>query len=82
MAFPVEFTPRAARLLKKLPAAVQERIRLKLVAVSENPAREVQRLTAMRAYKVRVGDYRVILDIDWDEEVVYVMWVGLRKAAY
>jgi mRNA interferase RelE/StbE len=82
MPFAVEFTPRAARLARKLPIDLQRRLRAKLEEVAADPASVVQRLTAVKAYKVRVGDYRLILDIDWDEEVVYVLWVGHRKAVY
>lgn len=82
MGFAVEFTPRAARLARKLPPDVQRRVAAKLREAAEDPAGTVQRLTAVRAYKVRVGDYRLLLDIDWEEEVVYVLWVGHRERAY
>lgn len=42
----------------------------------------MQRLSAARAYKVRMGDYRVLLDIDSDDEVVYVLSIAHRRSAY
>lgn len=82
MAFTVEASPHAARLLRKLPADVERRIVAKLRDVAEDPAGSVQRLTGIRAYKVHVGDYRVILDVDWDGEVISVLAVRHRKSAY
>ena len=50
--------------------------------MSLSPARFVSRLASVEAYKLRVGDYRAILDIDWDGKKVYVLSVGHRSTVY
>ncbi len=39
-------------------------------------------MTSVQAYKLRVGNYRVIVDIRWDDEVLYVLTVGHRSVIY
>jgi len=31
---------------------------------------------------LRVGDYRIILDVDWEKEVLIVLTLGHRGTAY
>ena len=33
-------------------------------------------------YKFRIGDYRVIYKIDWDEKVIFVVAIGHRSKIY
>jgi mRNA-degrading endonuclease RelE of RelBE toxin-antitoxin system len=58
------------------------RIAKKLREVAENPKRHVSSLRSIGAFKIRVGDYRLIADIDWTEEVVYVLTLGHRSTIY
>lgn len=61
---------------------VRERIARKLQRVALNPARHLTRLSSVEAYKLRVGDYRAIVDVDWQREVLYVLSVGHRSTVY
>ena len=61
---------------------VRDRIARKLQIVAENPARYLTRLRSVEAYKLRVGDYRAIVDVDWQREVLYVLSVGHRSTVY
>ena len=47
-----------------------------------NPRHHVSPLRSIGAYKIRVGDYRLIVDIDWAEEVVFVLTMGHRSTIY
>lgn len=47
-----------------------------------NPGRDLSRLSGEDAYKLRVGDYRMIVDWDRKEETVYVLTVGHRRNIY
>lgn len=47
-----------------------------------SPARHLTRLSSVEAYKLRVGDYRVIVDVDWEQKVLYVLSVGHRSTVY
>lgn len=52
--------------LTDFPADVEERIRSKLADAGENPDRFLSRLTGRDDWKLRIGDYRAI--IDWDKQ--------------
>ena len=81
MPFHVEFSHRAADQVRKLPGPIRQRIYEKLDEAAERPARHVVRLKRVGAYRLRVGDYRVILDIDWEREVLQILAVRHRKQA-
>ena len=61
---------------------VRGRIARKLQIVAGNPARYLTRLSSVEAYKLRVGDYRAIVDVDWRREVLSVLSVGHRSTVY
>ncbi len=88
MAFEIEFDPGAVKDLKKLDRSVQQRIIgfLKLrVATLENP-RDIGEALAggkLGAYwKYRVGDWRIICDIQDRRIVVRVLRIGNRREVY
>ena len=33
-------------------------------------------------YRLRVGDYRVLFDVDWDNRKIYILKIGHRKDVY
>jgi mRNA interferase RelE/StbE len=82
LAFRVEFSELAADEFRKLDKPVRDRIARKLQAVALSPARFLTRLTSVEAYKLRVGDYRAIVDVDWPEKLIYVLSVGHRSTVY
>ncbi len=88
MAFEIEFDPEAVKDLKKLDLPVQQRLIgfLKLrVATLENP-RDIGEALAggkLGAYwKYRVGDWRIICDIQDKRIVVRVLRIGNRREVY
>lgn len=67
----------------KLPVAVQARIeagvdRLGLMLDSHSH----HRMSGLDAYRLRVGDYRVIYDFDRAKGVLYLLAVGHRREVY
>jgi len=82
MTFRVEFSELAARKFRALDKPVRERIVAKLWEVAEDPLRHLSRLRAVDAYRLRVGDYRLVVDVDEAARVVYVLTLGHRSTAY
>ena len=66
--------------LSGLDADVRERIKDALREI--DPDRDLSRLSGDDVYKLRVGDYRVIADLDRQENTVYVLTVGHRRNVY
>lgn len=82
MSFSVEFTDKGLKQLRKLERPVQERVITALERIRVRPQAYVRRLVGTPYYRLRVGDYRVILDIQEGRLVVLVIYVGHRKKVY
>lgn len=77
------YSPGALKALEKLDKIVQERIVSALERLRIRPqSYDVRRLVDMPGYRFRVGDYRVIFDIDKSESKILVLKVGHRKNVY
>jgi len=82
LAFRVELSQLAAEKFRKLEPAVKDRIAAKLREVAENPRRHMTSIRGIGAFRIRVGDYRLIADVAWDEQVIYVLTLGHRSTIY
>ena len=88
MAWSIEFEKEAEKELKKLDKQVSRRIVKFLrarVAVAENPRGLGQALKGSELgdyWKFRVGDYRIVADIQDAKLIVLVIRVGNRREVY
>ena len=82
MPFEIIWSDSAAGQLKKLDRTVARRIFDKVGQLRENPHRLVRKLANSPYYRLRVGDYRVILDIQENVLRILVLKVGHRKSIY
>lgn len=85
MAYSILFTKQAAKTLLKIPAGVQADIRQKIEQVAENPFlphTNVTRLQNREGYRLRIGDWRVIYEIQQEKILIIVLKIGLRKEVY
>ena len=82
MTYEIVFSDAALKQLKKLEKSTQERIISTLERIRIRPQSHVTKLVGDSGYRLRVGDYRVILDIDEGVLVVLVLKVGHRKKIY
>ena len=83
----IEVSPAADRDIEKLRGRIQrhsfERVRSAIRSLAENPRPyKVRRIEgAERAYRVRVGDYRVVYEIYDKERLVLIIQVARRMEA-
>lgn len=82
MTYEIIFSDAALKQLKKLEKSTQERIISTLERIRIRPQSYVTKLVGDSVYRLRVGDYRFILDIDEGILVVLVIKVGHRKKIY
>ncbi len=85
MAWTVEWDKRAFKELAKLDRRIQHRILQFLQdRASEDPTRLGQSLAGIWAglWRYRVGDYRIICDLEEDRLVILVVRVGHRSDVY
>ena len=72
----------AMDFLGTLPKSIYERIINKLESSSIDPFHYFIRLVERDDYKLRVGDYRVIADIDEFSRIIKVTKIGHRRNIY
>ena len=75
---------RAEKDLKKLPSELFQRIIVKIRSLSENPKPQGSRkITGSKSdWRIRIGDYRAIYEIDEKEKRVKIMRIRHRREAY
>ncbi len=79
----IEFRPAAVRALGKLDPPVAERIRKALLLLAVDPRPPAARpLRGRDAWRLRVGQWRVVYAIEDDRLVVLVVAVGHRRDVY
>lgn len=82
MTYAIKWRPKAREELAKLPRDLSARIVNKVGLLEGEPKHFLERLSGDPGYKLRVGDYRVILDILEKEKIVAVRLIGHRKNIY
>ena len=84
MPYSIQFTPRARRDLKGVDRSAQLRLRTHIdrLAVDPFPAGAKKLQGNEPYYRIRVGDYRVVYQVDGKQLVVIVVKIGHRKEVY
>ncbi len=83
MPYRVTVTPAADKVIARLPKDLRARVTARLVALSANPRPTGSiKLSGQDAYRIRVGDYRIIYTIHDDRLIVLVVDVGHRRDVY
>ena len=83
MTYRVTILRRAAKALSKLPTTDYTRTRDAIRSLGEEPRPAgCKKLVGREGWRVRVGRYRVIYEVDDDVRVVAVLDVGHRKDVY
>jgi mRNA interferase RelE/StbE len=80
----IEFTSSAGRDFSKLNREMQQRITAKVDGLADHPRpRGAEKLEGREnRYRIRVGDYRVIYEIQDEVLVVLIVRIGHRRDVY
>ena len=83
MNYELEVLRRAQRALARLPQRDYERVRDAIRALADEPRPPgCRQLTGREGWRIRVGRYRVIYEIDDTVRIVTVLDVGHRRDVY
>jgi mRNA interferase RelE/StbE len=86
MSWRIEYTPRSARALRKLDRSVARRLftAVERLGDLDDPTSSCKALTGplVGLWRLRVGDYRVILDVQRDQVVIVALDLGHRSTVY
>ncbi len=82
MTYSIRVTETAKKQLSKIDKQTAKRIDKRLREISSDPLLHVTRLVGLEIYKLRVGDYRVLMSIQKEKLVIMVVEVGHRSNVY
>ena len=80
--YEVLLTTKAKKQLKKLEPEIRKRIISTLKRVRIRPETYLTKLVGDPGFKLRVGDYRLIIDINNCKLILLVLQVGHRRKIY
>lgn len=80
--FQIEITETAKDFLKKLQKKDAESILNKIYSIKENPYRFLKRLQGKKLWRLRIGNYRAIVDVIVSMNKIIVVRIGHRKNIY
>ena len=79
MIYDLLWTKNALKSLSKLDKQMAQRIIDKLEFIKDDPFSSIKRLHGIDMFSLRVGDYRVLLAIDFSKGNIIVNGIGNRS---
>lgn len=82
MTWQVVWSEKSVKQLEKIDKKDTQRIYDRVIDCADDPFRTAVRLVGSPFFRLRVGNYRVILDLQQNKLLVFVVEVDLRKRIY
>lgn len=83
--YSILYSPGARRDLQKLPIDIAKRIVAAIKEMQDDPKAHVKKLKGSPKsplYSLRIGEYRVMMSIDGDKLIIFVIETGHRSVIY
>jgi mRNA interferase RelE/StbE len=80
--YSIKFTKLAKKQFLKLDKKFQERIKQTLLRIRIRPYSYVKKLIGSTAYRLRVGNHRIIMDIQDKRLMILILKIKHRRAVY
>jgi mRNA-degrading endonuclease RelE of RelBE toxin-antitoxin system len=81
MSYSIEWDEKVIIFLKKLSKNISERIFNKVESIKINPFDFLEHYEG-KYYKLRIGDYRALIDIDFEKKILIVQMLDKRGRIY
>ncbi len=82
MKYDIEWKPRPQKFLSNLQKDIALRIWKKIGKLKENPFRYLKHHEGRDVYKLRIGDYRALIDVDAKNRVLIIEVLDKRPRIY
>ncbi len=81
MSYEIIWDEKSSESLNKLENFVARRILKKIKELKDNPfSKDIKRLRGENSFRLRIGDYRIIFEIETDK--ILILKIGHRKNIY
>ena len=81
MNYQTKFSTEATKFFRRLDRHIQDRIKIKMREVTLDPFRFLEHYEG-EGYKLRVGDYRMLIDVDMQRKILFVRVFDKRGRIY
>jgi mRNA interferase RelE/StbE len=82
MTFTIRWSRQAERFLGKLPRQIAHRIVAKVNTIRDDPFRFLEHYEGAAIFKLRIGNYRLLMDVDLKTSTISVRLLGHRRNIY
>ncbi|MDA3896700.1 MAG: type II toxin-antitoxin system RelE/ParE family toxin [Desulfobacteraceae bacterium] len=83
--FEICYAKSVAKDIKYLDVKTVYAIKRKIESLKNFPdMSNIKRLSAhpLADFRLRVGEYRILFDMDWNKTVIFILKIGYRKDVY
>ncbi len=80
--YKIDFTKIAEKQFFKLSTELQIRINKVLDRITIRPEQYLEHLSGVPYFKLRAGDYRLIIDLQKDRLIILIIKIGRRENVY
>ena len=82
MTYTIKWHPRTQEFLRKCDPIISERIVKKVDIIKDDPLIYVDYYSNLKMSKLRVGDWRVFMDIDLKNKIMEILLIEHRGQVY
>jgi len=82
MVYHIKLHPTIFKFLNKVEKGLSTRIKNKLKLLKNEPFRYLEHYEGQDVYKLRIGQYRALIDINLKKKVILVRYINHRKNIY
>lgn len=82
MRYQILLHPKAAEFIKKADPQLRTRNKSRLKELQDSPERRGERLKPTNFWRLKIGDYRAIYEIQVNDRRVIILFVGHRRKVY
>ena len=82
MSYLIVWDEKARDFLRKIYNQDAKRIVKKVNNIVDEPRHYLENLVGIKSYKLRIGDYRALIDLNENEKTLSVVLIGYRKDIY
>jgi len=81
--YQIKLDKRVEKELDKIPEKIFDKIKKVILALKDNPRPlGVKKLTNQEHWRIRVGEYRILYEIDDQDKVIVIFKIKHRKEVY